>query len=104
MDRPSAADRPFPILPCDVARYATAVGALLVLLLPAARGSHELLGWLPLWLLAMPALAWWLLHRASSLPMTSPAVSGPARAIRGRAGVPARRRARPARPALPRAA
>lgn len=46
-----------------VLRHATAIGAVLLLLLPAARGSHATLGWLPLWLLAMPLFAWWTLHR-----------------------------------------
>jgi hypothetical protein len=40
---------------------ATAVGAVLVALLPAARGMSPI-GWLPMWLVAMPALAWWGLH------------------------------------------
>ncbi|MBW3550778.1 MAG: hypothetical protein KY442_08135 [Proteobacteria bacterium] len=44
-------------------RYAVAIGAVLLLLLPAARGHHAQLGWLPLWLLAMPLSAWWALHR-----------------------------------------
>ena len=46
-----------------VLRHATAIGAVLLLLLPAARGTHAVLGWLPLWLLAMPLFAWWALHR-----------------------------------------
>ena len=33
------------------------VGAVAVLLLPDARLSHALLGWLPFWLLGVPALA-----------------------------------------------
>lgn len=44
-------------------RHMIAIGAVLVLLLPAARGTHAALGWLPLWLLAMPMAAWWALHR-----------------------------------------
>ena len=44
-------------------RYLIAIGAVLVLLLPAARGMHDTIGWLPLWLLAMPLVAWWALHR-----------------------------------------
>ena len=44
-------------------RYAIAIGAVLVVLLPAARGMHAVIGWLPLWLLAMPLVAWWALHR-----------------------------------------
>ena len=39
------------------------VGALLVLAVPAARGSSQWLGALPLWLLAMPLASWWALHR-----------------------------------------
>jgi hypothetical protein len=39
-----------------------ALGLLAMLLLPAARGSHALLGLLPLWLLAMPALALFTLY------------------------------------------
>ena len=46
----------------DVLRYALAIGAVLVLLLPAARGFSATLGWLPLWLLAMPLSALWALH------------------------------------------
>lgn len=45
-------------------REVTVLGAVLVLLVPAARGSSEWLGWLPLWLLAMPALACWVAHGA----------------------------------------
>ena len=44
-------------------RRTVLVGLLAVMLLPAARGSSALLGWLPLWLLAMPLSAWWALHR-----------------------------------------
>ena len=44
-------------------RRVVLVGLCTVLLLPAARGSSALLGWLPLWLLAMPLSAWWALHR-----------------------------------------
>lgn len=38
-------------------------GALAVLLLPAARGTSAWLGWMPLWLVAMPLASWWALHR-----------------------------------------
>lgn len=41
----------------DVLRYLLAIGAVLVLLLPAARGFSQTVGWLPLWLLAMPLTA-----------------------------------------------
>lgn len=100
--------RPDTTEPCDprveaALRYAIAIGAVLVLLLPGARGSHAALGWLPLWLLAMPLSAWWALH-GFPLPRWSraPAATAP----RSRApAAQARRRPRPARPlALPRAA
>lgn len=38
-------------------------GLCLVLLFPAARGHGDLLGWGPLWLVAMPLTAWWALNR-----------------------------------------
>ncbi|MDQ3270205.1 MAG: hypothetical protein M3Q11_08485 [Pseudomonadota bacterium] len=44
-------------------RHLIAIGAVLVLLLPAARTEHAALGWLPLWLLGMPLIALWALHR-----------------------------------------
>jgi len=44
-------------------RQCVAVGALLVLALPAARGYSAWLGALPLWLLGMPLVSWWALHR-----------------------------------------
>lgn len=47
----------------EALRALVAIGVALVLLLPAARGHHALLGWWPLWLVAMPASAWWALHR-----------------------------------------
>lgn len=40
---------------------ALAIGVLLVALLPAARGMSAV-GWLPMWLVAMPGVAWWALH------------------------------------------
>lgn len=52
--------------------HAIAIGAVLVLLVPAARGMHATIGWLPLWLLAMPVSAWWALHRFA-LPLASAA-------------------------------
>ena len=86
-----------------VLRYAIAIGLVLVLLLPAARGSHAALGWLPLWLLAMPVSAWWALHRFA-LPAWSP-THACGTTLRTRVALQARRRVRPARPlALPRAA
>ncbi|MDT3502674.1 hypothetical protein [Stenotrophomonas maltophilia] len=38
-------------------------GVALVLVWPAARGSSAWLGWLPLWLIGMPLVAWWALLR-----------------------------------------
>ena len=43
-------------------RQAVILGSLAVLLLPAARGSSEWLGFLPLWLVGMPLSAWWSLR------------------------------------------
>jgi len=55
-DRPDAAlDR--------VLRRAVLAGLALVLLVPLARASTDAVGWLPLWLVGMPAAAWWALHR-----------------------------------------
>lgn len=79
-------------------RYALAVGALLVLMLPAARGSQSAIGWLPMWLVAMPAMAWWALHRfrLPSWRRAEPAEAGQAVRRRRRGAVQARRRVRPA--------
>ncbi|HEL5040319.1 TPA: hypothetical protein UOA93_002104 [Stenotrophomonas maltophilia] len=38
-------------------------GMALVLVWPAARGSSAWLGWLPMWLVGMPLVAWWALLR-----------------------------------------
>lgn len=87
----------------EVLRYAVAIGAALVLLLPAARASSAEIGWLPLWLLAMPLTAWWALHRFRLPRRAADALPAPAR--RRRAGAQARRRVRPlARVAAARAA
>ena len=83
-------------------RHAIVIGAVLVLLAPAARGMHATIGWLPLWLLAMPLTAWWALHR-----FALPAAAGarrPSPGRRPRAAAQARRRPQPRREALPRAA
>jgi len=40
-------------------RSAVILGALAVLLVPAARGTSDWFGFLPLWLLGMPLAAWW---------------------------------------------
>ncbi len=80
-----------------VLRNAVILGTLAVLLIPAARGSTALLGWLPLWLVGMPLAAWWSLRR---FPLPHMKVRLPRRRR-----VQALRRASLRRPArLPRAA
>ena len=44
-------------------RVALALGVVLVLLLPMARSHSEWLGWVPMWLVGMPGVALWSLHR-----------------------------------------
>lgn len=44
-------------------RVVLALGVMLVLLLPMARGFNAWLGWMPMWLVGMPAVALWSLHR-----------------------------------------
>jgi len=87
-------------------RYMLAIGALLVLLLPAARGFHEQLGWLPLWLLAMPAVALWALHGFALPRRRGRHDAGARRARPRRIGPQARRRLQPVprQPAPPRPA
>ena len=78
----------------DTLKYALAIGAVLVLLLPGARGFSETLGWLPLWLLGMPAAALWAL-KGFPLPGRTLEETATAPAIRRRrSGPQARRRAR----------
>lgn len=72
-------------------RYTLAIGATLVLLLPGARGFSDTVGWLPLWLLAMPAMALWAL-RGFPLPRRGDDVGTLAR--RRRIGPQAHRRSR----------
>lgn len=89
----------------DTLKYALAIGSVLVLLLPGARGSSDIVGWLPLWLLGMPAAALWAL-KGFPLPgrATEQLVAIPA-PRRRRSSPQARRRIRGvARPALSRAA
>ncbi|MET1161749.1 MAG: hypothetical protein ABWY48_04340, partial [Pseudoxanthomonas sp.] len=85
-------------------RQVALAGLALVLVWPAARGSSEWLGWLPMWLVGMPAVALWSLHRFR-MPLRRAAVSGmPAPVRRRRPGTQARRRSVPAARRLPRAA
>ncbi|KOR50244.1 hypothetical protein ADT25_00315 [Xanthomonas oryzae] len=61
--RPSSrSERPDPRVLRPVRQIALA-GLALVLVWPAARGASEWIGWLPLWLVGMPMLAWWSLYR-----------------------------------------
>ena len=63
------------------------IGIAAVLLFPMARGHSEWLGWLPLWLVGMPAAACWAL-----LGFRLPMPSLPLRTTRRRAHPQARRR------------
>jgi hypothetical protein len=74
-------------------------GAALVVVLPAARGSSTWLGALPLWLLAMPAVSLWALHR-----FRLPHVARPPSNRRRRAAQARRRSATRHLPGLRRAA
>ena len=44
-------------------RQIALAGLALVLVWPAARGYNAWIGWWPLWLVGMPMVAWWGLHR-----------------------------------------
>ncbi len=79
----AASPRPHPLVD-EVLRAAVAIGALLLLMVPEARGSHPMLGWLPLWLLGMPLVGWWAAHRFR-LPWRDPAPRRVALAPRRRA-------------------
>ncbi|NUO74687.1 MAG: hypothetical protein HOQ32_01610, partial [Lysobacter sp.] len=86
-NRPSAAPAVDPRVE-QALRYAVAIGAVLVLLLPAARAFSAQIGWLPLWLLVMPLTAWWALHRFR-LPWRAQDEASPAPVRRRRAGAQA---------------
>jgi len=85
-------------------RNAAAVGLALVLLLPAARGHSDWLGWMPLWLVGMPAVAWWSLYRFRLPLRKATAQETSKRARRRRPGAQARRRAASGLRRLPRVA
>lgn len=78
----------------ELLRGLVAVGAAVVLLLPAARGTHAVIGWLPLWLLVMPATAWWALHRFRMPTLRVERASPPRLRSPVRTPVQARRRTR----------
>ena len=81
-----------------VLRHAVILGTLAILFIPAARGSTQWLGWLPLWLVGMPLSAWWSLR---GFPLPEMAVARlprrrPAQALRrgrSRRAMPLRRAA-----------
>ena len=73
-------------------RQLVILGALAVLLIPAARGSSALLGWLPLWLVGMPLAAWWSLRR---FPLPQVALRMPRRRRAQARRRPVHRTARP---------
>ncbi|MDF2817957.1 MAG: hypothetical protein K0S73_1897 [Stenotrophomonas rhizophila] len=75
-------------------RQVALAGLAVVLVWPAARGSSEWVGWLPMWLVGMPCLAWWSLYRFR-LPTSLLAWQA-----RRRRGPQARRRVRRAAPRL----
>ena len=78
----------------EALRLLMAVGAVLVLLLPDARGSAVSVGWLPMWLLGMPLVALWAI-RGFPLRWGGRKPAAPAIRARRRGTTPqARRRAR----------
>ncbi|MFC0156154.1 hypothetical protein ACFFJ4_21975 [Xanthomonas dyei] len=96
--RPSSrSERPDPRVLRPVRQIALA-GLALVLVWPAARGYSEWIGWLPLWLVGMPMLAWWSLHRFALPTLTRP---GARRALSRRRGPQAQRRRAAARATTP---
>ncbi|QOW21892.1 MULTISPECIES: hypothetical protein [Lysobacteraceae] len=78
-NRPLPAHRLAPRLHAALC-HALAVGITLLIVLPAARGSHELIGWLPLWLLGMPLSALAVLHWLARRQAAAPALRRGARA------------------------
>ncbi|WP_355607201.1 hypothetical protein RZV17_03250 [Xanthomonas cannabis] len=81
-------ERPDPRVLRPIRQIALA-GLALVLVWPAARGHSEWIGWLPLWLVGMPMLAWWSLHRFALPTLVRP---GSRRATPRRRGPQAQRR------------
>ncbi|MFA0923668.1 hypothetical protein [Xanthomonas fragariae] len=81
--RPSRrSERPDPRLLRPVRQIAL-TGLALVLVWPGARGHSEWIGWLPLWLVGMPMLAWWSLHRFALPAQVRPSVRRSAPRRRG---------------------
>lgn len=73
-------------------RQTVLVSTLLVLAVPMARGHSVWFGSLPLWLLGMPLVSWWALHRFRLPRPAHSAVSSNGRGRRRRGAVQARRR------------
>ena len=71
-------------------RQTILVSTLLVLAVPMARGHSVWFGSLPLWLLGMPLVSWWALHRFR-LPRPAP-IQLVSAGRRRRGGAQARRR------------
>ena len=71
-------------------RQAILLSTLLVLAVPMARGDSVWFGPLPLWLLGMPLVSLWALHRFRLPLPAQPRVAGAGRRRRG--AVQARRR------------
>lgn len=90
------ARRPAPPLPSPnplrpLLRRWLLLGLLAVLLLPAARGHHLWIGWLPYWLVVAPALCLMVLERQRMTASLAAVVAG--RRTRRVPGRQARRRA-----------
>lgn len=75
---------------------ALVAGLLLVMLVPGARASVAI-GWLPLWLVGMPAVAWWALWGFPLPQRAQAAAAAPARAAAARRVAPQARRSTRAR-------
>ena len=103
MSRPTPAAAPLASPFEQPLRFALALGLFAVLLLPAGRGYSQALGWLPLWLVAMPLSAWWALH-GFALPRWPAAAAGVIVRRRRRGPQARRRRADRAIASLSRAA
>lgn len=84
-------------------RRSVYLGAALIVLLPIAREYNAWIGVTPLWLLGLPASAWWALHRFR-LPrwLRGPQAMGDTQRVRRRRGAQALRRPSLASARLPR--
>ncbi len=85
-------------------RRALWLGAVVVLLVPAARGSSAWFGFVPLWLLGMPLAALWALHRFRVPPLFARAATSLRASRRRRAGQAQRRSQRSGQRGVRRAA